>query len=66
MCVRSLPHPCTISPEAILKLDKQAYSVQEENGSVTVCVEVDSPAIDTPIDFSFSVLLNTIDGTAGK
>ena len=64
MC--SLPHPCTITTEAILKLDKQAYSVQEENRTVTVCVEVDSPAIDTPIDFSFSILLNTIDGTAGK
>ncbi|CAI8013443.1 FRAS1-related extracellular matrix protein 2 [Geodia barretti] len=50
--------------EAVLKLDKTAYSVQEENRTVTVCVEVDSPVIDTPIDFSFSVLLNTIDGTA--
>ncbi|CAI8026680.1 FRAS1-related extracellular matrix protein 2 [Geodia barretti] len=50
--------------EAVLKLDKVAYIVEEENITITVCVEVDSPAIDTPIDFSFSVLLNTIDGTA--
>ena len=55
-----------MTTEAVIKLDKPAYSVQEENRTVTVCVEVDSPAIDTPIDFSFSVLLNTIGGTAGK
>ncbi|CAI8038161.1 FRAS1-related extracellular matrix protein 2 [Geodia barretti] len=50
--------------EAVLKLEQPAYSVHEESRSVTVCVEVCRPVIDTPIDFSFSVLLNTIDGTA--
>ena len=61
-----LPRLCTITPEAVLRLDQPVYIVEEENRTVTVCVEVDSPRIDTPIDFSFSVLLNTIDDTAGK
>ncbi|CAI8038163.1 hypothetical protein GBAR_LOCUS21282, partial [Geodia barretti] len=43
--------------EAVLKLEQPAYSVHEESRSVTVCVEVCRPVIDTPIDFSFSVLL---------
>lgn len=31
-----------------------------------MCIPVDFPSIDCPIDFSFTVLLSTRDGTAGK
>ena len=49
-----------------IKAGTTSIQCPEESRSVTVCVEVCRPVIDTPIDFTFSVLLNTIDGTAGK
>ena len=57
----STPHPA-----AVVGLEKTFYKVYEEELFVEVCVVVDSPSIDCPIQFSFDFYLWTEDKEASK
>ena len=47
-------------------LNRTLYTVSEDVGVVEVCAEVTSPVLSCPIEFSFTVLLSTNNGTACK
>ena len=51
---------------AVVGQEKTFYRVNEEEGLVEVCVVVDSPSIDCPVEFSFNVSIRTEDKEAGK
>ena len=40
-------------------------SVSEEVGMVSVCVKVERPPIECPVDFSFYITFSTMDDEAG-
>ena len=52
--------------EAVVGFNKTSLRVEEEAAEVEVCVKVYSPSSDCPVNFSFTVRLNTRDGTAGE
>ena len=41
------------------------YQFSEESEANTVCVRVYTPSVDCPIDFPFSVMLSSVDRSAG-
>ena len=45
--------------------DQKSYKVDEAIGMVEICAVVHEPDIDCPIEFEFSVTLETRDSTAG-
>ena len=47
-------------------LERTFDQVSEGVGVVEVCVIVDSPSVECPIQFSFDVRLSTTNGTAGE
>ena len=50
----------------MIKLAHAVYTVREDLiRRLEICANITSPVMDTPIDFSFNVELNTVDGTAG-
>ena len=51
---------------AVVGQEKTFYRVNEEEGLVEVCVVVDSPSIDCPVQYSFNVSIWTEDIEAGK
>ena len=50
---------------AVVGLEKTFYRTTEGLGVVEVCAVVYSPSITCPIEFPFSILLQTADGSAG-
>ena len=54
------------SVEAEVGLEMTLYTVPEEMGVAEVCVVVTSPVLPCPIEFPFTVILSTNDGTAGQ
>lgn len=53
------------STAAIVGLEQTLYAVIEETGPMDICVVVLRPNIICPINFTFDVRVNIIDGTAG-
>ena len=56
----------SVSPVAVVGLERTFYQVLEDVGVVEVCAVVYSPNISCPISFPFIVGLDTRDRTAGK
>ena len=54
-----------LSTGAVVGLEKAIFFVSEDVGVVELCVRVFEPDIECPIEFPFSVILSTADGTAG-
>ena len=50
----------------VVGLELTFYRVYEEDELVEVCVVVDSPSIDCPVQYSFNVSIWTEDREAGK
>ena len=51
---------------AVVGLERTLYMTTEDVVLVEVCAIVYSPNISCPIEFPFSVILSTTNGTAGK
>ena len=51
---------------AVVGLERTIDQVSEDVGVVEVCVIVNSPSVECPIQFSFDVRLSTNNGTAGE
>ena len=47
-------------------LERTIYTVSEDVGVAEVCAIVTNPDLPCPIEFSFTVTLATLDGTAGR
>ena len=56
----------TLHAEAVVGLEKIAYTVSENVGVVEVCTIVYSPSLSCPISHPFEVRFSTDDGTAGN
>ena len=56
----------TTNTVAVVGLQRTFYSVDEDDGSVEVCLSVTRPSIGCPVTYPFDVLLITVADTAGK
>ena len=51
--------------ESVVRLERSMYRFSESVGVVTVCARVVSPRVSCPIRIPFSLLIATIEHTAG-
>ena len=55
----------SFSSVAEVVFERTYYQFSEESEVNTVCVHVYTPSVDCPINFPFSVMLSSIDSSAG-
>ena len=48
-----------------IRLEMKDYEVNEDAGSVELCVEIVSPVVDCPVHFPFELVIVASDITAG-
>ena len=65
--VSVLPNPPSVySPSvALVGLSMTRYNVTEMDLNISVCVIIQSPDVECPVDFSFSIMLLSEDKSAG-
>ena len=55
----------TVSPVARIGLENSEYTVNENEGTIRVCAEVEIPDVPCGINFTFNISLHTSDMSAG-
>ena len=67
MCYVKSSNPSVIySPSvALVGLNMTQYNVTEMDLNISVCVIIQSPDVECPVDYSFSILLLSRDKSAG-
>ena len=56
----------SLTSVATVGLERDTYTFSEESTDAEVCLEVVNPDSNCPVSSSFSVVLLTLDGTAGQ